>query len=45
MTMKNKEYNDGDWKNNLREGYGIFQQPNDQQFKGTYVNDLKQGEG
>ena len=39
------EVNEGDWRYNKMEGYGVYKGKDGKQYIGHYVNDRKEGEG
>ena len=44
MWSDGKEY-DGDWKDDKKEGYGVFKWPDGRIYEGGYKNDRKHGFG
>ena len=40
MIYYNGNNYEGDWKNNLKEGYGIMKYGNGDEFNGNWVNDM-----
>ena len=44
MTYFSGKY-DGEWKEGLREGFGIYKYNNDEKYIGTWINDLEEEMG
>ena len=45
MNYNNGDKYDGEWKNDLREGNGIYEYKNGDKYKGEWKNDLRNGKG
>lgn len=36
---------EGQWSQNMMNGYGVFTWPDNKRYEGTYVNNKKEGQG